>query len=298
MTYPLPINFGPLNPSVSAANINNWSSLINTIWLLLAGVPVMPTARVATVGTETFTVAAGAVTTINGTTIDGVSVSATGALNGLGDYVLIKDAPATTGVGTVNSTQPANGLYQVSVVATNITLVRATQMSSSGAATTPAGMIVAVMAGTTNGGLGWSVTSPSSAAAIAFGPAWVTPNPIGSQTVTNLRVTKRISTVVSATSNTIAINTDLCDIFKITALAVPVTTWTITGTPQHGDTFELEIVDNGTSQSLEGWAAWVKANGVTSLPQFTSGGKKITLKLKYDADVPSWVCLAADLKGY
>src|ERR1700691_3094891 len=99
MTYPLPATFSG-SATVTNTNINNWSALINALALTLAGVPMMPTARVATTGAETFTITAGRVTTTNGTTIDGVTVSAPGAANGLGDYILIKDAPAASGVGS------------------------------------------------------------------------------------------------------------------------------------------------------------------------------------------------------
>lgn len=116
-----------------------------------------PYCRVATTGVETFTIASGSVTTINGTTIDGVSVTAN-------DRVLIKDSPASTGAGSVLSSQPGNGIYVVSSVATNITLARAADMSSGGSSASPAGSAVVVAAGSINLSTSWVVSSPTSGA--------------------------------------------------------------------------------------------------------------------------------------
>jgi hypothetical protein len=306
MTYPLPVNFGS-GSTVTNTQINNWSELINTLALIVAAEPMMPTAHVATTGAETYTIAAGTVTTINGTTIDGVAVSATGAVNGGGDYILVKDAPATSGAGSANSTQPANGLYQVTAVATNITVVRASQMAAGATAgagpPSPAGMLIGVMAGTINIGNAWWVSSPNNpsaaftygSTAIAFTQALVTP--LSVQTLANKRIMKRVGNIAS--SATPAIDTDLYDIFQITTLATGIKGFTITGTPQHGDRLELEITDNGTSQSIGGWSTWpVIPSGVANPPPATSPGKKMTLMLKYDATYNTWVCMAVDAKGY
>jgi hypothetical protein len=305
MTYPLPATFSG-SATVTNTNINNWSALINALALTLAGVPMMPTARVATTGAETFTITAGTVTTINGTTIDGVTVSATGAANGLGDYILIKDAPAASGVGSTYSTQPANGLYQVTAVATNITLARATQMSAAATAgagpNSPDGMLCGVMAGTVNIGNAWWVSAPNNpsaaftygSTAIAFTQALVTP--LSGQVLANKRIAKRVGTMTS--SATPAINTDLYDTFKITLQAVPITSWTVTGTPQDRDELTLCITDNGTTQNVS-WTGFTHiSSGVASVPNTTSPGNKMTLKFVYDADYTAWALIAADVGGY
>ena len=123
------------------------------------GLAVKPSARVATTGVETFTVASGSVTQIAGTTIDGVSPA-------VGDRILVKDAPAVTGVGSVNSTQPGNGVYTVTNATTNLTLSRVADLSGSN---NPAGAFVFVEAGTANLSSGWVVATPSSAAAFTYG---------------------------------------------------------------------------------------------------------------------------------
>ena len=236
-------------------------------------------------------------------------MAATGAANGtasvpLGDYVLVKDAPTTSGTGSPGSSSPANGLYQcTSVSGGNIALQRATQMSGTGAAATPAGMQVAVMTGTVNGGLTWFVSSPSSYTSFTYGTTGIqfsaaTVTPTQTVTLGNKRVTKRVGSVASASSNTISIDTDNYDVFKVTALASAVTTWTITGTPNDRDEFTLCITDTGTSRNLSGWSSWAISSGAAHLPAATSAGNKMTMKFVYDADYSAWALLAVDSVGY
>lgn len=75
-------------------------------------------------GTETVVIAAGSITQVNGTTVGGVALA-------VGDKFVVLGAPAASGVltGTVASTQPANGLYQVTAVGTNLTVARAAEMA-------------------------------------------------------------------------------------------------------------------------------------------------------------------------
>lgn len=123
------------------------------------GLVVKPSARVSTTGSESFTIASGSVTQITGTAVDGVSPS-------VGDRILIKDAPASTGGGSANSTQPGNGVYSVTSNTTNLSVSRVTDMSGSNG---PAGAFVFVEAGTANASSGYMVSTPSSAAAFTYG---------------------------------------------------------------------------------------------------------------------------------
>lgn len=126
---------------------------------LVQGLDPKPSAHVAT-ATETLTIASGSVTQITGTTVDGVSPA-------VGDYILIPNAPASTGAagGSTFSTQPANGLYKVSNATTNLTVARAPEQSGS---VQPAGDYVFVEAGTYAGG-GFTVTTPSSTSGFTYG---------------------------------------------------------------------------------------------------------------------------------
>lgn len=123
------------------------------------GLNVKPSARVATTGAESFTISSGNVTQITGTSVDGVSPS-------VGDRILVKDAPASTGAGSANSTQPGNGVYTVTNATTNLTVSRASDLAGTNG---PAGAFVFVEAGTASASAGYVVSTPSSAAAFTYG---------------------------------------------------------------------------------------------------------------------------------
>jgi hypothetical protein len=118
-------------------------------------------AAVAATNTETLTIASGSVTQITGTTVDGKSPA-------VNDYVLIPNAPASTGAagGSTLSSQPGNGLYQVTANTTNLTLSRASDMSGS---VNPMGASIVVVGGPTWGGADLLVTTPSTSAAFTYG---------------------------------------------------------------------------------------------------------------------------------
>jgi hypothetical protein len=141
----------PTNPQDAATK--------NYVDSVAQGLNPKASVRVATVGTETFTISSGTVTQINGTTVDGITVS-------IGDRVLIKDAPSATGTGSVNSAQPGNGIYTVTANTTNLTVSRATDMSGTNS---PAGAHAFVEAGTANSSAGYVVSSPSSSSAFTYG---------------------------------------------------------------------------------------------------------------------------------
>jgi len=112
---------------------------------------VKDSCRVATTGTETYTIVSGAVTAIAGTTIDGISVV-------VNDRILVKNAPSATGVGSSpNTNQPANGIYKVSAVSTSITVQRDSDANLSTEVT--AGMFTFVAEGSTNSDNGYVLTT-------------------------------------------------------------------------------------------------------------------------------------------
>jgi hypothetical protein len=118
-------------------------------------------AAVAGTNTETLTIAAGSVTTIAGTTANGVAPN-------VGDYVAIPNAPAATGAaqGATLTSQPANGLYQVTNNTTNLTVTRAADMSGT---VNPMGATVHVVGGSVWGGAELMVTTPATSAAFTYG---------------------------------------------------------------------------------------------------------------------------------
>ena len=149
----------PTAPTASAGT--NTTQVATTAFVTTAvsngvqGLNPKNSAVAATVGTETFTILTGNVTVITGTTIDGVSPA-------VNDYILVKDAPASTGTGSASSTQPGNGLYQVTNATTNLTVSRAADMSGTNV---PNGAYVFVEGGTVNASSGWVVSVPATDAA-------------------------------------------------------------------------------------------------------------------------------------
>lgn len=143
----------------SLANGTSSSDAVNLgqVQAMLQGFSMKGTAQACTTGSETYTIVSGSLTTINGTTIDGVSVN-------VGDVILVPTAPSSTGVGTavssgVGTNQAANGIYTITSIASNISVSRAADLSGS---ISPAGAFILVEAGSTNKGTAFWVSTPSS----------------------------------------------------------------------------------------------------------------------------------------
>jgi hypothetical protein len=142
----------------------------------------------ATVGTETYVVSAGSVTQLTGiTAIDGVSPA-------VNERILIKDCPASNGIGSAYSSQPGNGVYSVTANTTNLTVARVFEMGSGDVAYNPSGWSVGVAAGTVNGDQEFFVATPSDpAAAFVWGTGaiqWaVQPTLTNAVTLTNKTLT-------------------------------------------------------------------------------------------------------------
>lgn len=112
----------------------------------------------------------------------------------------------------------------------------------------------------------------------------------GVQTTTNKRITPRVVAVtVSATP---AINTDNGDKFTITTQNAAITSMTtnLTGTPTSGQTFILEILDDGTPRGITWGASF--ASGPGTLPTTTTASKWLYVGFEYSASRSKWICLA------
>lgn len=176
MTYPVvaPASGSyPISTSWAAAGTfantdqNNTNGVANYAW---GGVDFAPVGvRVATTGAETYTIVSGSVTLIAGTTVDGVTTQ-------VNDLILIKDAPASSGAGSANSSQPGNGIYYVTGLSGGTQVARSVTMNANSASQNanvpaggPAGRVVFVRAGTANANAMWKVTTPSGVAAFTYG---------------------------------------------------------------------------------------------------------------------------------
>lgn len=128
---------------------------------LLQGLSPLISVQAMTTGSETYTIASGAVTQISGTTVDGVTLA-------IGDRFLVKNAPAASGVGTADSSnagtdQPANGIYTVTANTTNLTVSRdSTSSTPLSTGVHPAGKFVFTeQSAGTNKGAGYMVVDPT-----------------------------------------------------------------------------------------------------------------------------------------
>ncbi|NLG04009.1 MAG: hypothetical protein GX567_09315, partial [Clostridia bacterium] len=111
------------------------------------------------------------------------------------------------------------------------------------------------------------------------------------QTLTNKRITPRVSTEESSATPTI--NTDNVDAHSITALATNITSMTtnLSGTPTNFQRLLIRIKDNGTARAIT-WGASFEAKGV-ALPTTTVISKVLTVGFIYDTVTSKWGCVAS-----
>lgn len=136
----------------------------------------------------------------------------------------------------------------------------------------------------------WVVKAPGMFAS-TYDPATIAQQVLGTtatQTVSNKRNVNRVVAVTQ--SATPAIDTDNCDIAKITALAQAVTSFTtnLTGTPNDGDVLVLYITDSGTNRALT-WGAKFTSTTI-SLPTTTSAGVTLRVFLMWSGPASVWEC--------
>ncbi len=109
------------------------------------------------------------------------------------------------------------------------------------------------------------------------------------ETFTNKRITKRVTSITSNATPTI--NTDNCDCVDITALAVAITSMTtnLSGTPTAFQSLVIRFKDDGTARAIA-WGASYSANGV-ALPTTTVISKLLTVGFIWNG--ATWGCVAS-----
>lgn len=132
-------------------------------------------------------------------------------------------------------------------------------------------------------------TISRSAAGVIAVEGVVIPSISSTNTLTNKRITKRITT--EASSATPTINTDNCDIHKITALAVNITSMTtnLSGTPTDGQMLAIQIT--GTGARTITWGAGFESSTVT-LPSTTIGTNRLDALFIRNTANNTWRCIA------
>jgi len=112
----------------------------------------------------------------------------------------------------------------------------------------------------------------------------------GTNTLTNKRITPRITSIGSGATPTV--NTDNGDCVNITGLAVDITSMTtnLSGTPTEFQQLEYRIT--GTAARAITWGASFVA-GPTALPTTTTTTKALHVYFEWDGALSKWVCLSA-----
>jgi hypothetical protein len=253
----------------------------------LAGGALMP-CRVLADTAPTFTIAAGTVTQISGTSVGGVTVA-------VGDRICIHCAPASTGTGSWASLNPGNGIYVVTANTTNITVARAADMTGT---VKPAGKSAMILDGNDAGTLMYVDNPRSPTAAFTYGSTamyWARASSSSfvdtwnSQTLTNKRVVPRTGTATSSATPTI--NTDNVDFYSLTAQAADITSFTtnLSGTPTDGQ--KLWIAITGTAARAITWGASFEASTV-ALPTTTVGTNRLDVGFVWNSASSRWRCVA------
>lgn len=109
-------------------------------------------------------------------------------------------------------------------------------------------------------------------------------------TLTNKRVTPRLSTTTSSATPTI--NTDNVDVYGLTAQTADITSFTtnLSGTPTDGQKLWIYIV--GTAARAITWGSSFE-NGASTLPTTTVSTQRLDVGFIWNAATSKWRCMAA-----
>jgi len=154
--------------------------------------------------------------------------------------------------------------------------------------TADSGLSSAQFLGALSTGLVKNTTTTGVLSIASAGTDYTTPS--DTETMTNKRITPRITSISSSATPTI--NTDNCDAVTITAQAADITSMTtnLTGTPNNFDKLIIRIKDNGTARAIT-WGASFVAEGV-GLPTTTVISKVLTVGFIYDSVKATWGCVS------
>lgn len=148
---------------------------------------------------------------------------------------------------------------------------------------------------TTTGGIELGNASDCTVARVGAGQisveSIVVPTISSTNTLTNKRITKRVTTTTD--DATAVIDIDTCDVYELSAVA-NATEFTLTGTPTDGQTLMVRIKDAGVTKGLT-WTGFT-AIGVT-LPVATTAGKWHYVGCQYNLASTAWHAIAVGVQA-
>lgn len=132
-----------------------------------------------------------------------------------------------------------------------------------------------------------ALTNSTRAASTAYTDAAVTADNTAVKTLTNKRITRRVS-AVAGPGATPSMNTDNFDQFDFTALAAAITSMTtnLTGTPVAGDRLIITFTDNGTARAITYGAKFV--NRALTAPVTTVISTRLTTGWLWNDVAATW----------
>jgi hypothetical protein len=122
--------------------------------------------------------------------------------------------------------------------------------------------------------------------------AFTTLSTSGLATLASAKITKREVTITSSATPTP--NSDITDIYTITALAEAAAFGAPTGTPTQGQTLLYRIKDNGTARALDFSNAIYREGTDVIFPTTTILGKTLYVGLIYNSTDSKWDLLFVD----
>jgi len=200
-----------------------------------------------------------------------IPTGATSLTVAIGNDSRLSDArtPSGSAGGSLSGTYPSP-----TVVSTSLSSPLPIAQGGTAASTLPTGILKGAGAG--------AITAVAAPTGTIVGTT-------DTQTLTNKRVTSRVSTTSSAASPTI--NTDNTDVFGLTAQTVDIASFTtnLTGTPADGDKLWIYIV--GTAARAITWGAKFEAS-TALLPTITVTTDRLDIGFVYNTVSAKWRCVA------